>query len=199
MSLHYLAAAANEMIRVMWRHRPPEKQDLSDAANIGCNALEDLIDDPEFVSSVERLAQFQRENEREYHRILDDLEHFKDFLRAEKRLLLKYGLNEELVNRLLDAAEGQISAIREHRINLEQLHDAITRIRREACGASETIQDELAQRRRTQIILYTLGAAVVIAANAAPIASGFLLPIGVAISGGVGSFLINQLPSDTIR
>lgn len=197
MSAHYLAAAANQMFVVLSRHHPPEKKDLSEAANIGCNALKALIGDQEFKSSVERLTQLQRDNEREYHRVLDDLEHFEDFLKNERRLLLAYGLNEELVNRLLDAAEGQIRAIRVHRIGLEQLRAAITQVHHEACGVSETIQDELAQRRRTQKVLYVLGAAVVILANAAPMASGFLTWVGVAVSGGVGSYLINLLSSDT--
>lgn len=199
----YLVAAANQIFILLNRSPIPTQNELSEAANLGCNALQRLSNDEIFFRDVATLGSRLASNLRAFRRITgvdnNSLSHFLTFWEGEKSLLIRAGFSEEVIELISTAIEETINGVRRGRLSVDELRILINRVRDLACRQAQRLHEQTQEseevreesRRQLQRILYALIGAAVVALDASTLAPSVgLTTAGTAVSGAFGAALM---------
>ena len=201
MNTEYLVTAANEMFRLIVLNGEPSPEDILKAAHIGCETLNILLNDEDFFREAEELGRRKvgRQEREEFDYLTGDLAYFiNHFLKIERDILLAGGIDEELVNQLLENAKDSLQAIRNWDGDAEMLRWLITRLREEICHAEEALDEEQSRnewrdrwRRRLKRATLAIGGAAIVGLDASALAATYGLSApGTAVSAALGGALI---------
>lgn len=188
---------------------------VNEASIIGCNALTDVVKNPDFRRTLDYIRKQQRDNTTGLRKNLEDLEAFEDFLRVEHKVLLKGGFNEYLAGQVIGwCSDVRQEVLESTRTPAEVIADA-EKLRDQACALVGELksklreEEELAKSKGTLkkilkgaagLALIGLNAAIGIAAGVttAPVTAGasvLLAGAGVATSGALGAGIANNAAS----
>jgi|GEM_PF-6959294 len=195
-----LAQAASNMYGLLVEPSVPLAE-LSKAALIGCQTLQGLVADQGFFDHVGFLSQLQMRYQNEFQSITGTktrkLDHFRQFMSLERKLMVLGGLRVDLIDALTGQAERLIDEVRRGNRSISELHGTLFVLREKTCGLAE----ELLEKRRSKMkrnkllgIAYALGGATIITINASPATVGdiTLSSAGMAVSGAVGAVIIEK-------
>jgi hypothetical protein len=203
---HYLVVTANEVFVLLHRSPIPKPKELTESANLCCNALRQLSNDELFFRDVATLSESQKSNLFAFRQITgadtNSLSHFQYFWRLEKTLLISAGMDEHLVGQISSVVEEIIQSVRKKEVNVGDLRVLIAQIRNLTCNIANTLnkhlqelQEEEERRERAKWIgrnLYFIVGAAIVAIDASSLASTVgLTSAGTAVSGAVGTWLMS--------
>lgn len=136
----YLVTAANAMYSKL-AHDPCSFSDVSYAAKVGCDNLNNLIRDQDFKEYVIKLYALRKEHNREFENITgSSLKNFHYFLEQEKRVLQIGGYSTEIIELVINKADRLIRNIRLWKGNPATLLSEINTVRNEACSLARNLK-----------------------------------------------------------
>ncbi|MAT96418.1 MAG: hypothetical protein CL608_04675 [Anaerolineaceae bacterium] len=181
-----LINVTNNMHGLLTKYNPT-REDMVEAAHIGCRTLRILADDVSFFANALKLKEFEQRYKSELDYLVND---FHYFLTLERDLLLRGGLRKELVNALFSQAEKLLKEVRQGTYSMNVLRGTIVALRQKTCSLHEKLQTQEERQRlhaRLRGVAYGLGGAVIITMNSSPMAIAPLGYAGMALSGALGS------------
>jgi hypothetical protein len=158
MPAEYLAAATNVLSEIL-AHQELDADDLRQATDVACKALNRLYNDPDLERAFNALNGVEHGQRTAVHSIVDDTSHFTvHFMRRELNLLEKEcKLDCRVIEALRKAARDVHEAVRAEQPSFAVLKRRILIFRDEACGVSAEVKRVLDQpRERDRIVKYTL-------------------------------------------
>ena len=173
-------------------------RNIAEALSISCEFLSRLSNDDIFLE-YERAI--DRGNKEALHINRDlkggaielvsmDFQHFEGFLKQEFRLLKQSGFDLEIADYVVHEIKSSIDKIRNNQASGLLLEGAIARLRRYICAQSDKMEDLLQKQRPRNALFLGFGGVGLISINIA--ASGFLSPIGIGASAGIGGALVTD-------
>jgi hypothetical protein len=201
----YLVGPVNRMQILLDREvgSPRRTDSITEAAAIGCNNLERILEDAQFTTDLSTYDDAYPGT----LNLLEDAEAFDQFLRLEREVLLKAGLSRSLVDTLLWRAGTAMLQPTDKTLVLKHLGD----LRDAACGVATDLQQQMQRqlllptgqnqatenaargrrKRNLRVCLIGLGGVIMVGANAGAIP--FTMGISTFFSGvsvNIGAGLI---------
>src|SRR5581483_9738997 len=195
----YLITRANAMYQLLSKS-DPTAHDLAVAASLGYHTLCILVDNTKFRDDVEYLSQQWVTHRHAVRDVLEDMDHFNSFLEGEKVLMIKQGVNPQLLNESIRLGTNVVDANR-WQGDIIRIFAILTEARDKARNLANSPEQKVEQirhngerkrQRKTTLlsITYVLVGGAFIAVNAA--ASVTLTPVVAALSDGLGGALLSQ-------
>lgn len=201
MAADYLVAAANEMYLTLDSMGDVAPDDIAAAAERGCTAFRRLADDQDFRQYVRILSLRRTRDRAAFAEITGiataSLDHFLFFLTLEQEVMLKGGMEPDLINELTEQARLLVDSIRRWDGDADQLFTKIAQAREQACALATSLRQHQARQDTTRTALRRVGGGMfavsglaVVALNASS-AFPHLSPAGTAVSGAVGDAIFS--------
>src|ERR1700719_2380777 len=150
--MEYLVKGCNEIYELMLRTLEPSRDALERVFTIACNTLEELAQDKESFTTIDKLNERRNEEPKPFIEITQ-LDHFVHrFHKIERTVLLKAGLGEDIANHLLKKTIDLLEYIRGPALKPEEVRaEIVISVRGEACLTAQTYvhsDKKLRKRRR---------------------------------------------------
>lgn len=214
----FLLDATQRMISLLDKGDAYEDEELEcvmEAAVIGCNALTDLVKNPDFRNTLGDIRRFQRENTTELRKNLEDLEAFEDFLRVEHKVLLQGGFPEYLAEQIIQWCANVRQEVLKHTRTPDEIISDAEKLQDQACTLAGELKERLKEEteikkskgRLKKIVKGTAGFALIglnaalgitAGVTTAPVTAGasiLLAGAGVATSAALGAGIANNAAS----
>jgi hypothetical protein len=153
-----------------------------------CRTLSRLDEDPEFIRTLTSAKSSFREHSDKAKEIAQDVRKYSIFLSREMRLLEKLGVKPDVVDALRFEAEELRQVLNDEQFDLERIQSTLRTLKQTICREADVHEGGHEEWGRRGF--YFVGGAMILFADAAPIALGDLGAGGVALSGVVGSAMI---------
>lgn len=193
----YLAYSASEMYSALLR------DDLAQAANIGCQTLARLAEDDAFFQAYAALFNERYADQVAFHEITGSIDHFRFFLENEEKLAQEAGMDPALASELTALARELRVTIRESEVQPETLLRTVVQLRDYTCNLASSFWhgEQQEQMRGTfRKITLAVGGAALIAIDAGSLGASLgLTAAGSAVSGAIGSTLIAPALEGLVR